>query len=83
MLMATVADEGRIKTIEYEITRYLVQRPHAADTIDGVRQWWLPRFPLDATADEIRQALENLVAKGVVVASTLPDGNTIYRSALK
>lgn len=79
--MAT--DEGRIKTIEEEITRYLVQRPHAADTVDGIRQWWLPRMPLDAAADEIRQALERLVARGTVVASTLPDGTTIYRSALK
>jgi hypothetical protein len=79
--MAT--DEDRIKTIEDEIVRYWVQRPHAADTIDGIKQWWFPRRPLDAAADEIRLALDRLVRRGIVIADTLPDGNTIYRSALK
>jgi DNA polymerase III psi subunit len=77
------ADENRTKVIADEIARYLVQRPHAADTVDGIRQWWLPRIRPDAVDTEIRQALDHLVQRGIVVANTLPDGNTVYRSTSK
>jgi len=73
--------QERVNTIEEEILRYLLERPHAADTIDGIRQWWLPRIRLDAATSEIKQALEHLVLQGKVVASELPDGNIVFKKA--
>ena len=75
------ADRDRVGIVEDEILRYLLRRPDAADTIDGIRQWWLPQIRLDTALSDIEQALSQLVLKGKVVASALPDGSIMYRNA--
>ncbi len=76
-----MTDEYRLKNIEKEIVRYLSRRPDAADTIEGIKQWWVPRIRLEEAASEIEQAMNRLVREGKVIASTLPDGSIVYRNA--
>jgi hypothetical protein len=75
------ADEERVETIALEITRYLVGRPDAADTFDGISHWWLARIRLDEGRAQVQQALDRLVQRNVVTRTILPDGNVLYRSA--
>lgn len=63
------------------IEAYLVRHPAAADSEQGVAQWWLPEFGLDVPVDYVHQALELLHMRGVVERTALPDGGAVYRAA--
>jgi len=74
-------ERERVCSIEDEILRYLLERPNAADTAEGIKRWWLPRIRLDSAASDVEQALTHLVVRGKVLASELADGTTVYRNA--
>ena len=63
------------------IERYVAQHPAAADSAEGIAQWWLPAMGIDASMDEVTQALEILVDRGVLERTPLPGGQAIYRAA--
>ena len=63
------------------IERYVAQHPAAADSAEGIAQWWLPAMGVDASMNEVTQALEALVDLGVLERSPLPGGQAIYRAA--
>lgn len=63
------------------IVAYLARWPQAADTEHGVVQWWLPEMGVDVPLASVRTALDRLVQAQVVVGTSLPDGNVIYRGA--
>ncbi len=57
---------------------YLRAHPQAADTLEGIREGWLP--PGDAPGrDEVSRALEKLVAQGQLEKHISPDGRRLYR----
>lgn len=62
--------------LEESLVRYCAAHPHAADSVDGVRRWWLgdPGIPLA----DVAAALEALVKRGILDTRTLPGGTTIY-----
>jgi len=74
-------DDGRVKAIEDEIVRYLLKRPHAADTLRGIRQWWLSRTQADDSDEDIQRALDRLVQRGAVTTIRLADGSVVYANA--
>jgi hypothetical protein len=74
-------DDQRVKMIAQEIERYLVTRPDAADTVEGVSRWWLARLGLDAADAEVEAALHLLVARRAILKTILPDGNALYVGA--
>jgi hypothetical protein len=61
------------------IYRYLARNPNAADTVEGVARWWLARQRRYDAAATVELALQLLVDEGVVTASALPTGATVYR----
>jgi hypothetical protein len=63
------------------IRRYLADRPNAAETVEGVAQWWLERQRRDDAVDLARRALAHLEASGQVVSFRLVGGRTLYRRA--
>lgn len=63
------------------IVDYLAQSPKAADTAQGIAQWWLPRIGVGASVQEVEQALVHLLAQRKVECTTLPDGSVIYRAS--
>ena len=65
-----------ISDLELAITRYCAAHAKAADTVDGVRTWWLaaPACPLA----DVEAALVALVARGVLAVRRLADGTAIY-----
>jgi hypothetical protein len=59
------------------IRRYCAQHPNAADTVEGVRRWWLA--DLLCSREEVERALAELVARGEVIERSLADGTILYR----
>jgi hypothetical protein len=61
------------------IERYVTDHPHAADTPEGIRSWWVARQNFGV--DEVQKALDYLVVRRRLSSSVLPDGTVIFRAA--
>ena len=70
--------EPDLTPLSGEILRYLRAHPQAADTVDGIVEWWLPRQRHDEAVDRVQHALDELVARGLVDKITLVDGTVLY-----
>jgi hypothetical protein len=62
-----------------QLIAYWLDRPRAADTLDGICRWWLTGEPV--AAECVAQALSWLVERGVVAAHEAADGRVRYRLA--
>lgn len=70
----SLEEEGRRRRIERRVLEYVVDRPAAKDTIEGIRLWWL-REQSDVLYVTLREALAALVTKNwLVVRSMARDG---------
>ena len=67
---------GTVETI----LAYLDVHPDAADTVDGIRQWWLVAGAERSTAD-VQAALDLLVERGLVARVEQPGVAPVYRRA--
>ncbi len=65
------------------IRSYCADHPNAADTLEGVRRWWLGASLPDARPELVEQALLLLVAEGSVYRRTLTDGTVLFFAAGK
>ena len=63
-------DEGRQGTIKRRVLAYVVDRPAASDTIEGIRLWWL-REESEVPHLALSAALAELVAKNWLTARPL------------
>jgi hypothetical protein len=72
-------DERDGSTVD-TILDYLGEHPDAADTVDGIRQWWLLGSAARSTAD-VQAALDALVARGLLARSEQPGIQAVYRRA--
>lgn len=63
------------------ILAYLRENPRAADTLEGICQWWLGRDRPPPPRVDVGIALELLVARGRVVQQVKSDGVIIYHAA--
>ena len=59
----THEDDARWRGIEQAVLHYVLERPAAKDTAEGVRHWWL-RNDARLTAREVEDVLAGLAAKG-------------------
>lgn len=68
--------KARRSDVELALERYRVDHPDAADSVDGVRRWWLadPAIPLS----DVEDALAALVERGMLDVRRLPDGVEVY-----
>jgi hypothetical protein len=62
--------------LELAIARYCAEHPNAADSVDGVRRWWLadPAIPLA----DLEEALDAMVEREMLDVRRLPDGTKVY-----
>jgi len=72
--------EARTWQAAVGILAYLACHPRAADSEQGITQWWLPRVGVDVGLADVQLALEALVQRGTVQRFALPDGRAIYRA---
>lgn len=66
-----------------EILKYLLRYPEAEDTVEGIAEWWMAEQRARWTVDEVREAMKELVAKGLVVESPAVRSGQPPRYALR
>jgi len=57
---------------------YLVEHPAAADSVIGVRQWWLAGRFAEMSDTDVRRTLDALVAAGKMKRFRVGDGTDVY-----
>ena len=55
-----------------EILDYMVENPGAQDTLEGIVEWWLLENRIRRETRRVREALDELVALGLVTESGPP-----------
>jgi hypothetical protein len=79
VLLSHCERAGRLNSVAEEIARYLRYHPEAADSLHGIRQWWLPQVRLHEATAQVEEALQELLGHGVIVREVMPDGTVLYR----
>lgn len=74
------SDTDSVDDIADTILRYVVSRPNACDSIDGICEWWIPRQRYVLAKEQVLAALELLKTKGQIETRTGADGNVLYRA---
>jgi hypothetical protein len=69
--------------IEDMILDYLRERPGAADTVEGIAQWWILHQRHLQNRQLVERACERLVLRGVMGRATNADGTTVYFARLR
>lgn len=75
------SEDDCVAAIADAIERHFSAHPEAADSIEGIRQWWLTGDAAHEAPERIREALGRLEAAGVVTRRELPGGQVVYAAA--
>lgn len=67
-----------IRLLVDEITRYLKAHPNAADTLEGVRKWWLGDLGRTGPVSRVQLALDQLMANGLLERRDIAGGQRLY-----
>jgi len=73
--------EASVAEVARAIADYVGNNPQAQDTLEGIIQWWLPDVEHKPRLAVIKQALDELVAGGVITAHKAKDAQILYRVA--
>lgn len=65
--------------IGYEILAHLVEHPEARDTLDGILEWWLLERKIEHGIARVKEALAELVSKGLILDNEGRDSRVHYR----
>jgi hypothetical protein len=79
----TAAPTSDPSALAQGILRYLRDHPEAADSLEGIANWWLPPMSYAATLESVQVALDQMVAKRQIARFDLADGRTLYQRADK
>ncbi len=71
-------ENGRSK-IGNEILAYLVDHPNARDTLAGIVDWWLLERQIKLQTTRVKEALSDLVAKGLILEKKGLNSQIHYR----
>lgn len=61
-----------------KILCYLAEHPTAADTTEGILQWWLLERTIVEEKETVQRALDRLVEQGLIVAVQSADARRHY-----
>lgn len=73
-------EDTLIREIEITILEYLAERPRSADSVEGIRDWWVFQRMACMSTPRIQAALDRLEAAGLVERVALRGGRAIYRA---
>jgi hypothetical protein len=62
-----------------EILAYLVDHPKAQDTFEGIVEWWLLERKIKFETDRVKEALFELVVKGLILEQSANNSKIFYR----
>ena len=62
-----------------EILAYLAEHPKAQDTLEGIVNWWLLERAIKFQEAQVKKALAELIAKGLILEKKGSDSQIHYR----
>lgn len=62
------------------ILGYLLDHPHAGDTLEGIVEWWLLHQKIRFETRNVSHAVSELIAEGLIVTHKGPDSRIIYKA---
>ena len=62
-----------------EILAYLVDHPKAQDTLEGIVEWWLLEREIKFETARVKEALSDLVARGLILEKKGSNSQSHYR----
>ncbi len=71
-----INDESKIGN---EILAYLVDHPKAQDTLKGIVEWWLLERKIMYETARVKEALSDLVARGLIIEQSTKSSKIFYR----
>ena len=71
-----ITDKSKIVN---EILAYLVEHSEAQDTLEGIVEWWLLERQIKFQTASVKEALSELVAKGLILEHKGPDSQIHYQ----
>jgi Fe2+ or Zn2+ uptake regulation protein len=74
-------DDVLVDELANEIREYLAKNPEAADTAEGILQWWIVQQRLLRGIPAVVRAIERLVDEGFLEEVKTADGRSIFRAA--
>ncbi len=74
-------DDQLVQEIASALRLYVRDRPNAADSERGIRDWWLGEFVPSPSLEQVIAALELLTNEGSFVRQVLDDGSHVWRPA--
>lgn len=76
-----MSTEDKIKQVAQEILDYLQRNPNAADTLNGIANWWISKQRIKENVYVVEQALENLEQQGEIKKVEIKKDLFLYSSA--
>lgn len=73
--------DEQLEKVADEIIRYLQQHQFAADTLEGISNWWITRQRIEEDKQRVLAALEYLLERKQLHCRQLPDGSLLYSGA--
>ena len=58
---------------------YLIENPKAQDTFEGIVEWWLLERQIKFQSARVKEAISELVAKGLILEHKGMNSQTHYR----
>src|SRR6266571_4271251 len=77
--MQTIARQLVGSHLAHQILAYLAEHPLAQDTLEGIMEWWLLDRDVVQQTSEVTSALEELVAKRLILETRAKDSRAHYR----
>ena len=64
--------------VAFHILAYLNANPQAQDTLEGIVEWWLLDQEIRQQTENVKQALADLAARGLIVVRMGTDSRVHY-----
>jgi hypothetical protein len=71
--------ESRQLPVAKAVLAYLVDHPHAHDTLAGIAEWWLLEQQIKTQTAAVKEALAELVSEGLVLERRGKDSQVHYQ----
>jgi plasmid stabilization system protein ParE len=71
-------DKAGEADMAYQILAYLHANPDAQDTLEGIIEWWLLDQNIKRQSERVKQALAQLIERGLIVARMGTDSRVHY-----
>jgi len=65
--------------IAEEILGYLVARPNAQDTLEGIVEWWLLEQKITVQTARVKETLAGLIADGLIIEGQAGESRSLYK----